>query len=465
MVIAVLLSAIGLSSYIILGAITVRHNVRAQTNRAFLLYLAAMVFWQLTALMVSISKDSSEALLFYRLMTAGLGGQFIFFLFFTLVFLGKGRQKIFFNIGWVVFAILLFSWGTNWVIADVNLSETTGLFVPEFGKLVPLVGIIAFTYLGYGIYCLIRGYKLTKSILHRNRLFYLILGAICIGVGSMSNLLISLKHYPIDVAANVIGALLFTYAILRYQLLDISVVIRKGLLYSVPTIMIGTIYFLLITLAIQIFHAYSGTQFFLLSFIVAIVTAIFAQPMRDKAQSWIDRIFFRDKYDSGIMLQRLSSASASILDLDQLGNLILEEIGTTMHIERLAFFLKIAGSGSFRMMTHRGLSRSDKLHLQVTHPVVEWLISNQRALSKYNIEMQPQFKSLWGEELADLERIGAEIIIPLLAKGDLMGIFALGPKRSEEPFSLDDEQTLMTLANQTAVSIEKARLYWELQST
>jgi len=424
-----------------------------------------MVFWQLTAFMVSISDEPSEALIFYRLMTAGLGGQFIFFLFFTLIFLGKGSQRIFFNLGWLIFVGMLLSLGNDWIISSVSMSETTELYIPEFGVLVPLVGIFTYSYLGYGIYILARGYRLTKSNIHKNRIYYLLLGAGAIGIGSLSNLFPVLQHYPIDVASNIIGALLFTYAILRFQLLDITVVIRRGLLYSVPTVLIGTIYFLLITLAIQIFHTYSGTQLFLLSFLVAMVTAIITQPMRDRAQSWIDRIFFREKYDSGIMLQRLSSASASILDLDQLGNLILEEIGTTMHIERLAFFLKIAGGGSFRMITQRGFSSSKQLQLRENHPVVEWLISNQKALSKHNIEMQPQFKSLWGEELADLERIGAEIIIPLLAKGDLMGIFALGPKRSEESFSQDDQQTLLTLANQTAVSIEKARLYWELQST
>jgi len=462
---ATVLSAIALGCYIILGVLTIRHNIKAQTNRVFLLYLGAMIFWQLTALMVSVSKDPSDALIYYRLMTAGLGGQFIFFLFFTLIFLGKGSQRIFFNLGWLIFIGLLLSWGSNWIIASVSMSETTKLYVPEFGVLVPLVGIVTFSYLGYGIYSLARGYRLTKSNLHKNRIYYLLLGAVAIGIGSLSNLLPALQHYPIDVAGNVIAALLFTYAVLRYQLLDITVVLRKGLLYSVPTIIIGASYFLLITLAIQIFHAYTETQFFLLSFLVAIVTAIIALPMRDRAQSWIDRIFFREKYDSGLMLQRLSSASASILDMDQLGNHILDEISNTMHIKRLAFFLKSAGTGSFHMVTQRELASVKGMSLRNNLPVVQWLSSNQKALTKYEIDMQPQFKGLWGKELEDLERIGAEIMVPLVAKGDLMGIFTLGPKRSEESYSQDDQQTLMTLANQTAVSVENARLYWELQKT
>lgn len=79
--------------------------------------------------------------------------------------------------------------------------------------------------------------------------------------------------------------------------------------------------------------------------------------------------------------------------------------------------------------------------------------------------MFPQFKSLWGKEKQDLEKIGAEILIPLKAKGELVGVFALGPKRSEELYSQDDQLTLITLANQTAVTIDNARLHWELQNT
>ena len=58
-----------------------------------------------------------------------------------------------------------------------------------------------------------------------------------------------------------------------------------------------------------------------------------------------------------------------------------------------------------------------------------------------------------------MEKIEAELFIPLRVKGELVGIFALGAKRSEEGFSQDDQLTLTTLANQVAVTIENARLY------
>jgi hypothetical protein len=73
--------------------------------------------------------------------------------------------------------------------------------------------------------------------------------------------------------------------------------------------------------------------------------------------------------------------------------------------------------------------------------------------------MMPQFKALWGEEKEEMERMGAELFIPLEAKGELAGILTMGPKLSEESYSQDDQLTLTTLANQVAIAIQNARLY------
>ena len=76
----------------------------------------------------------------------------------------------------------------------------------------------------------------------------------------------------------------------------------------------------------------------------------------------------------------------------------------------------------------------------------------------------PQFKGLWDNERATLDAIGADLIIPLKVKGDVIGIFCVGPKLSGETYTQDDQLTLTTLANQTAVAFESARLYSAEQS-
>ena len=464
MILAQLFSAIALAGYVILILLTLRQNSSRRLNQAFVIYLAAMAFWQLTALMVSSINDSSAALLWYRLMTAGMGGQFIFYTFFILVFLDNTQPRIIFISGWLVFLALLFSARTDLIIANVVKSPVSDLLVPTFGVLVPLVAVIAYLSLGYSVYRLFQGYKQTKSLLQRNRIKYLLLGSGVIAIGSFSNLAPHLQSFPVDVFANIINAVIITMAIGRHKLLDISLVFRKGVLYSIPTVIIGTVYFLLISLGVWVFHASGHTQIFL-ALSLAILAALVAQPFYSKAQSLVDRLFFREKYDSSIMLQRLSQNAASMLNLSSLTNMILEEVTQTLHIDKAAFFLKNDQNGEFRQTAQQGLTVGQEIHFRYDHPVVVWLANHENALSRSDIEMHSSFKALWGMERNDLERLGAELFFPIKARNELVGFFVFGSKRSEALFSQDDILTLNTLANQTAVQIANARLYWHLERT
>ena len=454
-------SLVALVCYLVLVVIALQRGARARVNQLFIMYVIAMTFWQIAALMVSISPNANIALFWYKLMAAGGSVHLIVYFFFVRAFLRIKGQRELVYIGYVACAITLMLGvgGSRYIIENVYRDESTGLYVPTFGILVFALALCGYFFLGQGIFNLSRRHKSAESDLERNRLKYLLLGISMVILGTLANFIPPLKPYPVDIAANIINALLIAYAIYRYQLLDITVVVRRGLLYSVPTALIGAGYFLIISLVIGLFHAFAEPQILLVSLLVAIMTAVVALPLRDRAQLWIDRLFFREKYDSSLMLQRLSHTAASVLDLDRLTNMILDEVTATIHIERAAFFLKREESGEFRLTAQRGPEQNADLRLRKDHPIVDWLSSHENALTRHDMEMMPQFKALWGEEKEDLERMGAELLIPLEAKGDLVGILAAGPKLSEVAYSQDDQLTLITLANQAAVAIENARLY------
>lgn len=465
MTVAVLFSATALLGYIILMALTLRRNWRSEINRSFATYLGTMAIWQFAALMVSRSTDVENALIWYRIMSTGLGGQFIFYLFFILVFLRIAPKPYISITGWLLFFALVASTPTGLVISSVSKSEATSLFIPSFGPLVPLVGISAYLFLGYAIVNLATAYRRTKSVQHRNRIRYLLLGACVIGVGTLSNLFSALQAYPVDVLANILNAFLIAYTILRHNLLDLSEFIRTGLLYSIPTVIIGASYFFLIALTVTIFHEVTGKEVLIASLVLAVVVAIIAQPLRDRAQFWVDQLFFREKYNSTLLLQNLSRMAASELNLDNLANMILDQLTQTIHISTAAFFLWQIKDQACVLTTQRGLDDLGSMRLEQTHPIVEWFITHDDALTQSEIDTQPQFKSLWGAEYQELEKLGSELFIPVKTKGELVAILVLGAKRSEQIYSANEILTLTMLANQIAVAIENARLYRDLEVT
>ncbi len=183
----------------------------------------------------------------------------------------------------------------------------------------------------------------------------------------------------------VITALIIVYSILRYQLLDIRIVIRQGLLYSIPTMLIGTAYFLIITLFINIFGLSSGPEIFLSSLVVAIITALLAEPLRVRAQAVIDRIVLPRKIQFPDMLQTLSSQTTSSLNLHKITNMILAEIWTTLHLPRAAFFLREEDKRLFQLTTQIGLDDLGNQSFRQGHPLVLW----------FSIKIIPLVDKIW----------------------------------------------------------------------
>jgi PAS domain S-box-containing protein len=187
--------------------------------------------------------------------------------------------------------------------------------------------------------------------------------------------------------------------------------------------------------------------------------ATLLQPGRDRIQDWVDQHFFREKYDAAAMLQRLSRQVASVLDLRQLAELILDEITNTMQISKVVLVIRDRETGAFSAMAERGAGESAQLQFKPDSPIVGWLATHDDVLTASDLRLQPQFKGLWAQERADLAAARIELFIGSRVGGDLVGILALGPKLSGTPYTPDEQRTLETLANQTAVAVQNAWLY------
>ena len=449
-------SLIALLLYCVLLVIVIRRDFKSRLHLSFAIYLVSMVIWSLGSFMIFADLGFLSTLFWNRFLVIGSMGMPVAFFGFAQNFLMKDRRN------WLYLGIL--SYLVTQILNLLGLVITSAYLQDDLlynhysgvGVVFSSLSWVFFvSLLGYDLF---EGYRSTRDSLYRNRLKYLLIVTVLTFAGSLTNVT-KLQVFPVDIAFNAVSAILIAYIIFRHHFLDINLVVRKGLLYSIPTIVIGATYFLIISLALNLFHTFSGSRLFLLSLFVAIVTAVVAQPLRDRAQLFIDRLFFREKYDATLMLQRVSRTAAAVLDLDRLTHLILAEVTTTLQIERAAFFTRQEDSDEFSLIAHLGMDPSPHFKLGATNPIVLWLAQNQRPLTRGNMDVLPQFKALWGHERLDLDLIAAELFIPLLVSGSLVGYLALGPKRSGLSFSEDDQLTLTTLANQTAVAIENARLF------
>ncbi|MCB2179542.1 HD domain-containing protein [bacterium] len=429
-------------------------------RRIFVVYLLSMVVWSLSAFMTV--SGLVEVLVWFRIMTAApLVMMVAIFYFIQSLFAHRHRWAPL--VIWYTAIAIGFVLFSNVIIHTAYLNENFEL-IYEFSPLVVLVAGPGYGLMIFSLIELLQGVRETDNPMQKNRLRYLSLG-LSITIGASAVNFTPLGQYPIDIAANGITALIITYTILRHQLLEIRMLIRLGILYSITTTLFGAFYYFIIYLSIGFFRMYSGRNIFWISVAIAMLTAIVMTPLRNRVQIWIDRVFYRERYSASQMLQRLSETAASLLDLTEIAELILNEVTGTLHIQTGAIYVKQKTDHEFRLFAEHNLGEKAPTTLREDHPVFHWFSHQNQILTRHQLTTLTVFRSLWYSEQQDMENLDADLIIPLQAKGKLVGVLFAGKKRSTQPYSQEDQLTLITLSNQMAVAIENARLYEELEAT
>lgn len=429
-------------------------------RRIFLVYLLAMLVWSVSAFMTV--SGLVNVFTWFRVMTAAPLVMMVA-IFYFVQSLFAWRRKITPYVFWYGVIVIILVLFTDAVIHTAYLDENN-ILVYEFSNLVFLIAGPGYFLMIYSQLELIRSIRETDNHTQRNRLRYLAIGLSITIVASLVNFT-PWGQYPIDIAANGLTAIIIAYAILRHQLLEIRVVIRLGLLYSITTTMFGAIYYFFIYVTIDLFRIVSGGNTFSISLLIALLTALVVTRLRNRAQDWIDRVFYRDRYNAGLMLQRLSETTASLLNLEEITRLILDEVTSTLYIQHAAIYVKRNPVGEFHLLAGHNLTPMAPRELREDHPVLVWLSRYSQVLTKHEMSNQPAFRALWDDEQVALEALAMNLYIPLKAKKELVGMLSVGPKKSTQPYTPEDQLTLITLGNQMAVAIENARLYEELEST
>ena len=423
-------------------------------KRRFRWYLFAMLIWSVGALIVMAGFGNTT--FWFRLMSASGVAAMIALFYFTQEIVHnpiKLWSSFVYIYGFFATTVSLF---TNLVFPHASIIN--GELNYELSPLIVLVVGPGYLLTVFRLFQLYRNLRESRDEMYITRYVLLILAFIVILIGGASNF-VGLGKYPVDVAANVVAALIISYSILRHQLLDIQVVIRKSILYTIPTMIIGAAYFLVLTLTLLILNANTQSELFTISLIISIIAAIIIQPFRDMLQNWVDRFFFRERYSEVMMLQRVSQTASSVIDINQLSDMILREITDTMHIEKATLFLRNENQKNFLLNSQIGITLSPRTKIVSDHPLIKRINAYDHAITRQELEIQPIFRSMWKEEKEIINNLEAELFIPLKTAGELLGVIILGPKLSEQAYSNQDNQILLTLSQQTAVAVDNAQLY------
>lgn len=138
-------------------------------------------------------------------------------------------------------------------------------------------------------------------------------------------------------------------AITRYRLYEIDLLINRTLVYGTLTAMLVALYFGGIVLLQRVFVLLTGEKSTLAVVASTLLIAALFTPLRRRIQSFIDRRFYRRKYDAAKILETFSARLRNQTDLEALSNELMGVVRETMQPTRVSLWLRpdigSAGSG------------------------------------------------------------------------------------------------------------------------
>ncbi len=306
-----------------------------------------------------------------------------------------------------------------------------------------------------------RSYLRTPQPLHRNRLkFWAPLLVLCLAADA-----IVLWGWPaIGTGVRLAAALALLVVASQHQLPDVRRTLRQVFSFAVITLLTLLLYTGGYILIDNLLRSVPGYTPILAGAIMAVLIAFLFNPLLRLIQKLVNRLLAGARYDPAGMVQEYSQSISNILEMERLAATAVEIIQQAMGASKGCLYLvnreiqkEIKGYDLAAIKTGEG-EGFGSLSLAPDSAIIDYFCSERLPLTQYDLDLHPKFKIVAAVEKAWFQKTGMDVYVPVLSKDEWIGLFMFGPKLSRDRYFDEDLALLSTMAGQTAVALENARL-------
>jgi len=257
-----------------------------------------------------------------------------------------------------------------------------------------------------------------------------------------------------SVLSLVLIPLCFGYAIIRYRLMDVDIIFKRGLAYTAATAGVLVVFFALIGLIGLVFHTQANGKWG--GVLAIVIAASIFEPFRQWFQGRLDRFFYRDRLDYRRTLIEFGSALTNEVRLDPMLSSVLDRVSQTLLVDRIAVFVEDTEQPEqLRLARSMGLRTSGPLDLSFIAP------DRPEFASGAIFFESPRTANVPDSARRTLEQLDLNYFVPCRIREQTVAV--LGKTVDGDFLSSDDVELVTTIGGYVAVALDNAKLYSSLE--
>jgi two-component system NtrC family sensor kinase len=251
--------------------------------------------------------------------------------------------------------------------------------------------------------------------------------------------------------------LTFGYAIFRYRLMDVDLIFKRGVVYTLAAAAVVGMYFALVAGVAELVHMRQPGTGSVGLILAMVVTALLFDPVRKWIQDRVDQFFYRTRYDYRRTLIEFGRDLSSETDLDTMLSSVMDRLSRTLAVDRMAIFLCAEEPDHFALSKSYGMIPPSQLDLSFLNtprpdPASHVFFENTHQVPRESKGSQDT-----------IGRLDLNYYIPCRAQQKTIAVVGLGKTTQGDFLSSEDVELLETLGGYLGIAIQNGRLYASLQ--
>ncbi len=460
------LPAVALALNLVLMAAALAADRRDPRNRAFAAVTAALALWNAAVFGLRSAADADRALWWEWLVHLAVALVPVLFCEYVRVFLGVRRRGRAVIVAYPLAGAFMALAPTRWLVPGVR--QTVWGYAPVPGPAYAAFLAYFYVYLVGATAALAVAVRRRRGGPGVSRARWILAGALVSLLGGAADFVRFIvgweNLYPVGIPANAIFALALGIAIVRYRLVDITVFMRRAVLYALASLALAPF-----VIGATYLSGRDGGGFHgagpMAAALIAVGALALAMPLLRKLEALLDRVMFHREHGVRDALLELARELPGVTDVRGVARSLTRGLVTEIPLRSAGLYVPDPGVQRFRALEWDVAPDEDvpPMPALADHVLIEWLAGRRQIFVAEDEMFGPGADAAVKDVARMLNAVDVALAVPVFEDDALTAVVLVGEKRSGDAFTRDERDLLNAVAGHATIALRNARLYDDLR--